>query len=258
MVKPAIRTSARLRKESGRSSNAMSGLMQYNNVQARELSFFPCEHSAFTRNSPSLYVQLDRLRISLKAYLRVKHLSIPAPVLSKSDQRKPSFGRRIGRKPNGNLLDVDCEQCRRLPMAIDMLTEPMPQEIGTAELPIEAGLAKPIRRPDDIVAIAEAIEVIKEREHMPLPAVHNLDHVDAVYEIARLILELSEPVKLDGRVTSRGVQKWYLQQGVYGLTPSRSARTVWRGRQYLASPWAPKNCVRCMPTGEPAAIWLQA
>lgn len=83
---------------------------------------------------------------------------------------------------------------RRLPMAIDMLTEPMPQEIGTAEMLIEAGLAKPIRQADDIVPIVEALEVIPDRLNMPLPAVHNLDHVDAVYEIAQIILKLCEPV----------------------------------------------------------------
>jgi len=83
---------------------------------------------------------------------------------------------------------------RRLPMAFDMLTEPMPQEAGTAEMLIEAGLAKPIRQPDDIVPIVEALAVIQGRLSMPLPAVHNLDHVDAVYEIAQTILQLCEPV----------------------------------------------------------------
>jgi UDP-N-acetylglucosamine:LPS N-acetylglucosamine transferase len=86
---------------------------------------------------------------------------------------------------------------RRLPMAIDMLTEPMPQEIGTAEMLIEAGLAKPIRQADDIVPIVEALEVIQDRLHMPLPAVHSLDHVDAVYEIAQIILKLCEPVNCE-------------------------------------------------------------
>jgi UDP-N-acetylglucosamine:LPS N-acetylglucosamine transferase len=77
---------------------------------------------------------------------------------------------------------------RRLPMAIDMLTEPMPQEAGTVKMLIEAGLAKPIRRSEDIVPIVEALEVIHERLNMPLPAVHSLDQIDAVYEIAQTIL----------------------------------------------------------------------
>ena len=77
---------------------------------------------------------------------------------------------------------------RRLPMALDMVTEPMPQEEGTAEMLIEAGLAKPIRQPSDIVPIVEALVFIRNRRNLPLPTVHNLNHVDAVYEIAQTIL----------------------------------------------------------------------
>ncbi len=88
---------------------------------------------------------------------------------------------------------------RRLPMAIDMLTEPMPQEIGTAEMLIEAGLAQPIRQPGDIVPIAEALEVVEKRGNLPLPAVHNLDRVDAVYEIAQVILTLCEKVNCENQ-----------------------------------------------------------
>jgi UDP-N-acetylglucosamine:LPS N-acetylglucosamine transferase len=82
---------------------------------------------------------------------------------------------------------------RRLPMAIDMVTEPMPQEAGTIDMLIEAGLAKPIRRPEDIVPIVEALEIIYDRLKKPLPAAHNLDRVDAVYDIAETILKLMEP-----------------------------------------------------------------
>jgi UDP-N-acetylglucosamine:LPS N-acetylglucosamine transferase len=77
---------------------------------------------------------------------------------------------------------------RRLPMAIDMLTTPMPQESGTAELLIDAGLAKPINHPSDIVAIVEALEHIDNRDKLPLPSKYNLDRTDAVYEIAKIIL----------------------------------------------------------------------
>jgi UDP-N-acetylglucosamine:LPS N-acetylglucosamine transferase len=77
---------------------------------------------------------------------------------------------------------------RRLPMAIDMLTTPMPQESGTAELLIDAGLAKPINHPSDIVAIVEALEHIDNRDKLPLPSQYNLNRTDAVYEIAKIIL----------------------------------------------------------------------
>ncbi|MBK9141983.1 MAG: hypothetical protein IPM23_05765 [Candidatus Melainabacteria bacterium] len=78
---------------------------------------------------------------------------------------------------------------RRVPMALDMVTEPMPQESGTAEILIEAGLAYPVEEPEDIVSIVERLELKDNRLEAPLPPVHNLDRVDAVYEIARLILE---------------------------------------------------------------------
>ncbi|MCA9803199.1 MAG: hypothetical protein KC777_14615 [Cyanobacteria bacterium HKST-UBA02] len=78
---------------------------------------------------------------------------------------------------------------RRVPMALDMVTEPMPQESGTAEILIETGLAYPVEEPEDIVSIVERLEVKDNRLSAPLPPVHNLDRVDAVYEIARIILE---------------------------------------------------------------------
>jgi UDP-N-acetylglucosamine:LPS N-acetylglucosamine transferase len=77
---------------------------------------------------------------------------------------------------------------RRLPMAIDMLTEPMPQEGGTAKILIEAGLAKPINQPSDLVTIIEALEHIENRAELPLPQKNNLDCTHAVYEIAKVIL----------------------------------------------------------------------
>lgn len=74
-------------------------------------------------------------------------------------------------------------------MALDMVTEPMPQESGTAEILIETGLAYPVEEPEDIVSIVERLEVKDNRLTAPLPPVHNLDRVDAVYEIARIILD---------------------------------------------------------------------
>jgi UDP-N-acetylglucosamine:LPS N-acetylglucosamine transferase len=77
---------------------------------------------------------------------------------------------------------------RRLPMAIDMLSEPMPQESGTAEMLIDAGLAKPIKQPSDIVAIVESTKHIDHRETLTLPTKYSLNRTDSVYEIARIIL----------------------------------------------------------------------
>lgn len=82
---------------------------------------------------------------------------------------------------------------RRLPMALDMITEPMPQEAGTAEILIEAGLAKAVRAPQDIVPIINQLNVVENRLEQPLPSVHCLDRVDAVYEIAEVILNYITP-----------------------------------------------------------------
>ncbi len=85
---------------------------------------------------------------------------------------------------------------RRLPMALDMITEPMPQEEGTAKMLIEAGLARAVCEPNDIVKIVEEINIEPDRLQKPLPSLHNLDQVDAVYKIAEEILSYVSPTKL--------------------------------------------------------------
>jgi UDP-N-acetylglucosamine:LPS N-acetylglucosamine transferase len=80
---------------------------------------------------------------------------------------------------------------RRLPMAIDMLTAPMPQELGTANMLIEVGLAKPIKHPGDVVDSL----VPSERFKTPLPKKYNLNRIDSVYDIAKLVLSKCEVTK---------------------------------------------------------------
>jgi UDP-N-acetylglucosamine:LPS N-acetylglucosamine transferase len=84
---------------------------------------------------------------------------------------------------------------RRLPLAIDVITEPMPQEAGNVELLVNAGLAKPIRQPNDIVTIVESLDPAADRNLLPLPSIYNLDKVNAVYEIAKIILDYATPRK---------------------------------------------------------------
>jgi processive 1,2-diacylglycerol beta-glucosyltransferase len=86
---------------------------------------------------------------------------------------------------------------RRLPMAINVLTEPMPQEMGTIQMLVDANLARPIRTLTDLTAIVEELEPVPDRQRQALPAIHNLNRVDAVYEIAQIILDLDKiPVAL--------------------------------------------------------------
>ncbi len=82
---------------------------------------------------------------------------------------------------------------RRLPLAIDMLTEPMPQEVGTIEMLLAAGLAQPLKRDNDIVAIVEKCSRMANRQSLPLPEIHNLNRVNAVYDIAKEIIECARP-----------------------------------------------------------------
>lgn len=77
---------------------------------------------------------------------------------------------------------------RRLPMALDMTSDLMPQESGTARLLIEAGLGQAIYNPYDIVPIVAALKRVEDRQSTILPAVHHLDCTHAVYQIARLVL----------------------------------------------------------------------
>ncbi len=81
---------------------------------------------------------------------------------------------------------------RRLPMAIDMITEPMPQEIGTINILLEASkqvhLANVVKKPEDIIAIVENAKSRSNTTQVNLPTYQNLDRIDAVYDIAKIIL----------------------------------------------------------------------
>ncbi len=81
---------------------------------------------------------------------------------------------------------------RKLPMAIDMITNPMPQELGTVGLLVDNKLAYPIKRPNDIVSIVEEFQPV-ERATMKLPTTQCLDQTDAIYNIGRSVLGLCDP-----------------------------------------------------------------
>ncbi len=79
---------------------------------------------------------------------------------------------------------------RRIPMAIDMITDPMPQEEDTARILIETGLANPVEKADDILNIVNGMELNLNNHNRPLPKEHNLDRTNAVFEIADEIIAL--------------------------------------------------------------------
>ncbi len=80
---------------------------------------------------------------------------------------------------------------RRLPMALDVITEPMPQEKGTVEMLVEQKLAYALNHPDEIVSIIESFNPAPDRQNKPLPAAHSLNRTDAIFEIADIILDSS-------------------------------------------------------------------
>lgn len=106
---------------------------------------------------------------------------------------------------------------RRLPMALDLLKPAMPQESGTADMLISAGLARPLRNPEDIVAIVESTEVAPDRQSVRLPAVHSLDRVDAVYDIAGTILAACNPALARAETPALGAQRQGFDQAGLGF-----------------------------------------
>lgn len=82
---------------------------------------------------------------------------------------------------------------RRLPLAIDVITKPMPQEAGTVKILVDNGLGYAIGKADDIVEVVENLQPVADRNTVKLPAVHSLDRTDAVYDIARSILHCCDP-----------------------------------------------------------------
>jgi hypothetical protein len=75
-----------------------------------------------------------------------------------------------------------------------MLTKPMPQELGTARIMIENGLAQPVHQKEDIIEIVEKFVPVAERADEKLPANLCLDRAGAVYDIARAIMSYCDPL----------------------------------------------------------------
>jgi hypothetical protein len=67
----------------------------------------------------------------------------------------------------------------------------MPQEAPTMKMLVQSGLAKQLNKPDDIVAIIDGIAFPSPRQTR-LPDLYQLDLTDnAIFEIARSILQLT-------------------------------------------------------------------
>jgi UDP-N-acetylglucosamine:LPS N-acetylglucosamine transferase len=124
--------------------------------------------------------------------------SIPTVVLGHMESLSNLMGACDLLVTKGGGLTTFEAVARRLPMALDLLTESMPQESGTIKMLIDAKLAKPFRRAEDLVAIVNTLKPVDDREIQALPLAHNLDQVDAIFEISQTILDLL-PKHLEGR-----------------------------------------------------------
>ena len=87
----------------------------------------------------------------------------------------------------GGLTTFECI-AKHLPMIIDVITPPMPQEEGTVDILVEQGLARTLKRPEDLVKLVKGITYDPKRFEKPLPEKYCLNKVEAVVDIARLVL----------------------------------------------------------------------
>lgn len=109
---------------------------------------------------------------------------------------------------------------RKLPLAIDMITKPMPQELGTANLLCQEGLAHAIKAPEDIIPIALTMRTRKEIGNQPLPSRYQLDKTRAVHDIAEAILAETGVNVFAGQAPITNTNSTMVNPGQTGSMPS--------------------------------------
>jgi UDP-N-acetylglucosamine:LPS N-acetylglucosamine transferase len=159
---------------------------------------------AVKRETQVLFLCGHNQKLYDKALAEAKNSSIPTAVLPFHDKMADLMSAVDLMVTKAGGLTTFEAIARRLPIVFDTITEPMPQESGTIENLLEAGLAKTVSKPKEIVGIVEKAPKRKNYLYGTLPSMHSLDHVDAVYEIAREILEYASPgIKLKPRLQRR-------------------------------------------------------
>lgn len=119
--------------------------------------------------------------------------SIPTAVLPFHD-RMPDLMNAVDTMVTkaGGLTTFECI-ARKLPMIVDVITPPMPQEAGTVDMLVEQGLAKRLQRPNDLRSLVSDLHHDPNRLNKQLPAKYCLNRTDAIFDIARIILENAVP-----------------------------------------------------------------
>ncbi|MBX9686117.1 MAG: hypothetical protein K2X27_05415 [Candidatus Obscuribacterales bacterium] len=115
--------------------------------------------------------------------------SIPTAVLPFHD-RMPDLMNAVDTMVTkaGGLTTFECV-ARKLPMIVDVITPPMPQEAGTVEILEEAGLAKRLTQPRDLPGLLHDLHHDPDRLKRTLPQKYCLNRTDAVFDMAKVILE---------------------------------------------------------------------
>ncbi len=123
-----------------------------------------------------------------KAKYEATQSNVPTAVLPFHD-RMPDLMNAVDMMVTkaGGLTTFECI-ARKLPMIVDVITPPMPQESGTVDILVETGMAKRLQSPQDLPNLVTDIKHVPNRLELPLPTKYCLDHTDAVFGMARAIL----------------------------------------------------------------------
>ncbi len=124
-----------------------------------------------------------------KAKEEAEKSSIPTAVLPFHD-RMPDLMCAVDAMVTkaGGLTTFECV-ARKLPMIVDVITPPMPQEAGTVELLVEAGLAKRLQQPSHLPSLIADLKHDPARMQKDLPSKYCLNRTDAIFDIARSIID---------------------------------------------------------------------
>lgn len=101
----------------------------------------------------------------------------------------------------GGLTTFECV-ARKLPMIVDVITPPMPQEAGTIEILVETGLASRLENAQQLPDLVKNLKHDPHRMKNALPEKYCLNRTDAIYDIARTIIE-SGPVYTDRAASNK-------------------------------------------------------
>lgn len=88
----------------------------------------------------------------------------------------------------GGLTTYEC-LARRLPMILDVITPPMPQEQGTVTMLVEQKQARPLYTAGSIAELLQTLEVSPFHNRPAPPSKYCLNRSDAALEIAQIILD---------------------------------------------------------------------